>query len=304
MVTGPFTNFKHAFVTGATGILGVPLCRQLVAAGVAVTAYSRSSDVRRLPVEVRHVQGSIVDEVELRNAASGADLIFHVAAAVHGSVNTFREFEMVNVDGTVNVLKVASELKAKLVYVSTVNVAGYRSGDLADAYAATKSIAETKVVDAVASGLDAVIVRPATVYGNEIGRSGLIVDRLQSGSLKILPAPSRRISPVWSEDLARAMIAAVHLGKSGRNYTVAGPTLTTGEFVRRVCQSGEFKGPILSVQGWMFVIPLWLAWRLKSLTRWTPPISVESLLHGSTYDGLAAARDLGFDYSVIEDVFR
>ena len=150
MFTDPLTTFKHAFVTGATGILGVPLCRQLVAAGIKVTAYTRSSDAQRLPVDVRHVRGSIVDEVALRNAVGDADLFFHVAAAVHGSAKTFQEFEMINVFGTENVVKVASANKARLVHVSTVNVVGYRSGDLVDAYSATKSIAETKVVEAVA----------------------------------------------------------------------------------------------------------------------------------------------------------
>jgi uncharacterized protein YbjT (DUF2867 family) len=126
---------------------------------------------------------------------------------------------------------------------------------------------------------------------------------LLAGSLKILPAPSRKISPVWSGDLADALIAAAKVGLSGRTYTVAGPTLSTGEFVRSVWQSGGLKGPVILIPGWIFAVPLQLAWWAKGVTRWTPPVSVESLLAGSSHDGSEAARELGFEYSTIDMIF-
>jgi dihydroflavonol-4-reductase len=303
MVTDPAVGIKHAFVTGATGIVGVPLCRELVAIGAKVTAYSRSSGEYGLPASVEHSIGSILDADVMTAAAGDADVIFHVAAAVHGSVSTYAEFERMNVDGTANVIRVAREIGAKLVYVSSVNVAGFRAGDLADSYAETKSKAEELIAEAVGDGLDAMVVRPATVFGNEAGRAGLIVDRLLAGTLKFLPAPSRKISPVWSVDLGRALIGAALFGEAGRVYTVAGPTLSTGEFVRSVWQSGGLKGPVIMIPGWIFAVPLQLAWWAKGVTRWTPPVSVESLLSGSSHDGSEAARELGFEYSTIDKIF-
>ena len=303
MVTNPAIDFKHAFVTGATGIVGVPLCRALLRAGVRVTAFSRNLKPGVLPAEVDHVSGSILDRGAIAAAAEGADVVFHVAAAVHGSASTYSDFESVNVSGTQNVIEVARESGANLVYVSTVNVQGFRTGALQDAYAETKSIAEELVMATVDGGLTASIVRPATVFGNEAGRAGLLVDRLLAGSLKVLPAPSRRISPVWSGDLAEALILAAADDHSGRVFTVAGPTVSTGEFVKSVTGAADTRGVMLSIPAGMFSVPLQLAWWLRKVTRWTPPISVESLMNGSAHDGAVAASELGFQYTDINEIF-
>jgi nucleoside-diphosphate-sugar epimerase len=304
MITKPSTSIKRAFVTGATGIVGLPLCRELVSDGVRVTAYSRSASEFDFPDGVDVVSGDILDVSSMVSAAEGCDVIFHVAAAVHGSASDYAEFKEVNATGTENAIQTARANGAKLVHVSTVNVEAFQSGDLNDDYASTKARAEELVSEAVATELDAVIIRPATVFGNEQGKAGLLVDRLLAGTLKFLPAPSRKISPVWSGDLARALVGAARVGESGRVYTIAGPTLSTGDFVKKVCESGGFQKPYVSIPAWIFAVPLQVAWWLRKTTRWTPPVSVESLLSGSVHDGSESALTLNFEYSSIEQIFR
>jgi nucleoside-diphosphate-sugar epimerase len=303
MVTDSAIGFKHAFVTGATGIVGVPLCRALVRAGVCVTAFSRNLTLGVLPKEVVHVSGSILNEDELVAASKGADVVFHVAAAVHGSTSTYSDFERVNVTGTENVIEAAWQAGANLVHVSTVNVEGFRTGALRDDYAETKSVGEELVMEAVKDGLTASIIRPATVFGNEAGRAGLLVDRLLANSLRVLPAPSRRISPVWSEDLAKALILAAADRYSGRVFTVAGPTVSTGEFVESVSSAAGTRGVMMSIPASVFSVPLQLAWWVRKVTRWTPPVSVESLMNGSSHEGEAAAAALGFLYTDVNEIF-
>lgn len=303
MVTDPPNRIKYALVTGATGIVGYPLCRHLADAGARVTAYSRSLENFTPYESVSHVSGDILDADALKAAATGCDVIFHVAAAVHGSASGYDEFRRINVDGTANVVALAEELTVKLVHVSTVNVAGYQSGELTDAYAATKSDAEDIVREAIGNGLDGVIVRPATVFGSEKGRAGLLVDRLFAGSLKILPAPSRKISPVWAQDLCRALIGAANSTVSNETITVAGPSMTTGQFVDSVCAAAGIRKPLMPIPAWLFAIPLQLAWWSKGFSRWTPPVSVESLMNGSVHDGREAAEILGFEYTPISEIF-
>ena len=131
----------------------------------------------------------------------------------------------------------------------------------------------------------------------------MIVDRILDRSLKILPAPSRMISPVWSFDLAAALIKATEVGRIGYTYTIAGPTRTTSDFVSFVSKTTGTSLSILSIPVWIARIPLQLAWWCKALTRWTPPISIESLTSHSIQDGLQAARELVFNYTPLSEIF-
>ncbi len=303
MVTDVPTGFKHAFVTGATGIVGSRLCARLVEIGVRVTAYSRTSTCYEQPVGVSRVSGDICDVDTLMIASKGADVIFHLAGAVHGSRGTFEGYRDVNVSGTQSIVETAQSIGAKLIHISTVNVEGFRVGKLTDYYSSTKSQAEDVIDHAVAGGLDAVMVRPATIFGNDSGRAGLIVDRILRGSLSVLPVPSRLISPVWVDDLVSALINAVDLGQNGRTYTVAGPTMKTSEFVSSICTLVGASRPLVSIPSWALVLPLQLAWWSKGITRWVPPVSVESIKHDSVYDGEKAAFDLRFTYTPLTEIF-
>jgi len=303
MVTDAPTGFKHAFVTGATGIVGSRLCARLVEIGVRVTAYSRTSTRYEHPVGVSRVSGDICDVDTLMTASKGADVIFHLAGAVHGSRGTFEGYRDVNVSGTQSIVETAQSIGAKLIHISTVNVEGFRVGELTDYYSSTKSQAEDVIDHAVAGGLDAVMVRPAMIFGNDSGRAGLIVDRILRGSLSVLPGPSRLISPVWVDDLVSALINAVDLGQNGRTYTVAGPTMKTSEFVSTICTLVGASRPLVSVPSWTLVLPLHLAWWSRAITRWVPPVSVESIKHDSVYDGEKAACDLRFTYTPLTEIF-
>lgn len=284
-------------------MVGSELCKMIARIGIPVTTYSRSSNAFSGSSGITHESGDILDIANMLAAARNADVIFHLAGAVHNSEVSFEQYKHVNVTGTENVIQVAREIDAKVIHVSTVNVDGFLKGKLFHDYARTKSYAEDSINLAVSEGLDAVIIRPATVFGNQSGRSGLIVDRLLSDSLKVLPAPSRKISPVWTHDIASALIRAAEIGKKGHTYTIAGSTLTTAEFVKSVSEIIGVSRPILSIPVPVMWIPLKLAWWCKNITRWTPPITVESLKSDSIYDGSLAAKELGFSYTPLSEIF-
>ena len=130
MVTDMSTRFKHAFVTGATGIVGSRLCERLLEIGVRVTAYSRTASRYKQPEGVSQVYGDIRDAETLMVAPQDVDVIFHLAGAVHNSYKTAEEYRDVNVRGTENVAALARAVGAKLIHVSTVNVEGFRRGEL------------------------------------------------------------------------------------------------------------------------------------------------------------------------------
>ena len=70
----------RALVTGAPGLIGNHVVRSLITKHIDVTALVRAeSNLQSLPSNIELIQGDILDEESLRNAAKGCNIIFHTA---------------------------------------------------------------------------------------------------------------------------------------------------------------------------------------------------------------------------------
>src|SRR5947199_8782828 len=79
-----FASMKY-LVTGATGLLGNNIVRQLVEAGQSVRVLARSSSDPRplegLPIE--RAPGDVRDVAAVNDACRGVDVVIHSAGHVH-----------------------------------------------------------------------------------------------------------------------------------------------------------------------------------------------------------------------------
>jgi nucleoside-diphosphate-sugar epimerase len=234
---------RTAFVTGATGFLGLNLVEQLAQAGWKVTALHRpTSDLRylkRMPASL--VEGSIEDPVSLGKAMpDGFDAVFHVAADVNFWSRGNRAQTRTNIDGTRNMLAAAKARAARrFIHTSSLAVFGLGQTSVDESspklgknswinYMRTKSIAEEMVLEAGAGGLDVVILNPANIVGrydrfNWARMFRLIADRALPG------VPGGRSSFCHVGELARAHISAYERGRKGECYLVGGVDATYQE---------------------------------------------------------------------------
>ena len=165
-------------ITGASGFIGGRLAQRLAQEGRAVRCLVRaSSDTPALEqLDVELVVGDLTDADSLVRAAQGCDYVLHCGALVSDWA-TVAEITRINVQGTRDLLaaSVAASVR-RFVQVSSTDVYGYPDGaQIEEAHAATrfrnwyaqtKLQAEAEVRRAEAAhALDAVILRPATVYG-------------------------------------------------------------------------------------------------------------------------------------------
>jgi len=171
-------NGGAVLVTGATGFIGGRLARRLAAEGrpvrCLVRAHSDTSSLRDLDVELE--VGDLTSERSLSAAVDGCEYVFHCGALVSDWATT-REITRTNVTGTRNLLEAAAGASVRrFIHFSTTDVYGhpgtaavdetYTCGRFSNWYAETKLGAEREVREVeAAAGFDAVILRPATVYG-------------------------------------------------------------------------------------------------------------------------------------------
>jgi len=165
-------------ITGASGFVGGHLAHRLVAAGHRVRCLVRAgSDTSRLEaLNVDLALGDLTAPASLTQAVDGARFVFHCAALVSDWA-TVEEIRRVNVAGTRALLEAcAASSVGRVVHLSTTDVYGQPGRPSVDEshvarrfsnwYAQTKLDGEAEVRRvARETGLDAVILRPATIYG-------------------------------------------------------------------------------------------------------------------------------------------
>jgi nucleoside-diphosphate-sugar epimerase len=167
-------------VTGASGLLGSELVKQLLAAGKHVRAmYHRTKAVDLDHPNLEQVQGDILDVTGLGEIMKGVDELYHCAGLVSFTPGNAQQLYKINVEGTSNIVNAAlDEGIKKMLHVSSVASLGrMRENELVhegmqwtkatsnSKYGHSKYLGELEVWRGIAEGLDAVIVNPTVILG-------------------------------------------------------------------------------------------------------------------------------------------
>jgi dihydroflavonol-4-reductase len=236
-------------ITGATGTVGFPIARDLVARGDDVRALVRDVERARklLPDGVEPVAGDVGDRDSVERAVGGCELVFHAAGLPEQWRLDPGDFQRVNVEGTRN-LAVASMAAGvrRFIYTSTIDVFDWTPGEPFDEsvidpdprptfYERSKQEADRVVVEFASQGLDVVFLHPAAVYGPVpalfAGANDLLV-RLATGRIPMLLPGGMPV--VHSDDVARAHIAGADRAPSGSRFIVSDRYLTLSEMAASV----------------------------------------------------------------------
>lgn len=214
-------------VLGGSGFIGSILVQKLTKQGVSVRVY----DVENPKVavqNVKYIQGSILDRQVLKQAMSGCDIIYHLAAhlpVAHDKSNTLSEALLeVNVAGTQCVLEAAKETSIKrIVYTSSTAVYGIPSRNPIDesttpfkpveAYGISKTLAEEACKEFADAGNDVVIIRPCPVVGpGRLGVFQILFEWIYRGwNVPILGDGKNILQFIHVDDCANAIVAAGEL---------------------------------------------------------------------------------------------
>jgi ornithine--oxo-acid transaminase len=223
-------------ITGATGFIGSHLAQRLLQEGHQVRCLVRaSSDTALLgKLDVEIAVGDLTSARSLAGAAEGCRYVFHCGAHVSDWA-TAKEIARVNVDGTRNLLAASvSASVQRFVHFSTTDVYGYPGGAAVDEthaatrfrnwYAQTKLAAEAEVrrIDAE-QALDAVILRPSTVYGPRSTEVVGEIARAMRGGNMLLVDRGRAVAGLCYVDnlMDAAVLALRHDAAPGHAFNVS-----------------------------------------------------------------------------------
>ena len=212
-------------LTGATGTIGMPLLRRLTAAGRPVRCMVR--DPRRLGPERVRVQIALADlgdPLSFRHALRDVDTVIHLASPIRDQPTGSIE-ELAGV-ATWRLVRAAERAGVRrFVFFSSLGACTRSPARLLRA----KAIAELAVID---SSLDHTVFAPSVVYapGDPFLR---LLERMSV--LPAIPIPGlgqTSVQPIWAEDVADCVLAALR-APAGTRYELAGPeTLTYHEIVQ------------------------------------------------------------------------
>jgi nucleoside-diphosphate-sugar epimerase len=276
----------RVLVAGATGALGVPLVRQLLAQEHEVIGLSRSTarqeQIHRLGATV--VTADALDPVALRASvtASAPDAVIHALTAVpaHGPLRPadFVRTNALREVGTRNLLAAAINAGTKrFIAESMIFVYGY--GDLGPAPLTEEQPAaqtvphpwlrpsvqalvseEQQVIAASRSGqIEGVLLRFGGFYGPGAG-TGMLV-RLLKRRLLPLPRGAKSLTCwIHVEDAAAATVAALGRGRPGQAYNIIDDEpVSFADFLRYLARAADVPAPWLA--------PRWLmSWATPFLT--------------------------------------
>ena len=299
-------------VTGASGHIGANLVRALLYRGkpVRTLVHNDRRAIEGLAVET--VSGNISEPESLVRAFEGAETVFHLAANISLMMDNWPMVEKINVAGTQNVVDACIKCKVKrLVYFSSIHaiqpapddVVINESCSLVDSpkcppYDRSKAAGERLIRQAVAQGLDAVIVNPTGVigpYDYQPSHFGLFLITLANKKMPALV--SGGFDWVDARDVAEAAINAAESATAGAEY------LLSGHYVS-VCDLGKMVETITGVPSPRFITPMWLARTVAPLVtaynrmvghrQIFTPVSLRALREKRPVSHAKATREFGY----------
>jgi uncharacterized protein YbjT (DUF2867 family) len=232
-------------VTGGTGFVGTHVVHALRARDVRVRCLVRDPKrARRLSAwGTELVVGDVSDPTVLRAACVGVRAVVHLVAIIKGSR---ADFERVMEHGTRNVVAAAENAGARRFVLASALGLDERTKD-AVPYFTAKWEMERAVRS---SSLQYVVFRPSFVFGKDGGVLPTFVRLARFGPVTpIVGDGTRRLQPIWIEDLAEYFASAVdHPTAAGRVYEVGGPdAVTWNEFWDRLKRTLGTRRPSVHV---------------------------------------------------------
>ncbi len=267
------SSYKTIFITGATGLVGSNLLKELIKQPVKIKALYRTA-ISFEHENIDWIKGDILDIVLLEEVLSNVDEVYHCAAKVSFNPKNKKELFKTNVEGTANVVNACLNGGVKkLLHVSSVAALGRIRKNIIvnedmqwseetsnSVYGESKNLAEMEVWRGVAEGLNAVIINPSIILG---------AGNWNNGSSEIFKTVYKQF-PYYSDgitgfvdvyDVVRIMIVLMNSNICSERFIVNADNISYKKLFDMIAAAFNKKAPQKKVTPFM----AGLIWRLEKI---------------------------------------
>jgi len=261
------------FITGATGLLGSYLIKELAEQDVKIKALYRN-EIPFSHKNIDWIKGDISDTSLLEETLSDVDEVYHCAGKVSFNPKDKQELFKTNIEGTANVVNACLNTGVKkLVHVSSVSALGrIRENTSVDEgmqwseetsnsiYGKSKYLAELEVWRGIAEGLKAVIVNPTIILGgNDWNKSSAEIFKTV---YKEFPYYSEGVTGfVDVKDVVKAMITLMHSDISAQRFIISAENSSYKQLFEMIATAFNKKPPHKNVTPFLAAA----VWRLEAV---------------------------------------
>ncbi|HET9052636.1 MAG TPA: NAD-dependent epimerase/dehydratase family protein [Cyclobacteriaceae bacterium] len=251
-------------ITGADGLLGSNLVRELLSRGHNIRAFvqpgRQQKTLQGLPIE--RFEGNLLNPEDVIKSAEGCGAIIHCAASTAVWPIRSESINKVNIDGTRNIIQaIYTNNIQRLIYVGTANSFGFGSKDQPGVegnpyksatygldYMDSKYKAMQVVLEEVKkNSLPAVIVNPTFMFGpyDSTPSSGAMIVALYKGKVPGYTRGGRNY--LCAKDAAVAIANALTQGRVGECYILGNENLSYKEIFTKIASTIQVKAPSLAI---------------------------------------------------------
>ncbi len=267
-------NVKKTLVTGASGLVGGELIKQLLEKNYDLTAIYNTTPVDIIHPCLKTKQCNVLDPIGLEEIMKGIAHVYHCAAIVSFEPKDKYRLFKINIEGTANVVNACLDAGVeKLVHVSSVSALGrIRNGEVVNeqmnwsqetsngTYGKSKYLSELEVWRGIGEGLNAVIVNPSTILGGNSWENGSAsLFRTAYDEFKWYTDGVSGFVDV--RDVARAMILLMNSEISGERFILSAENLSYKQIFSSIAKCFDKKPPQKKISTFMAEV----VWRIETL---------------------------------------
>lgn len=302
----------RVFVTGAAGLLGTNIIKELIRQKYSVVGLIRATIPSIRHRKVTYMKGDILNKKTIQKAMKGCDYVIHAAALATPWPTRSTTIFKVNLNGTKTLLQAAKEEGIRrFVHVSTANcfLPGSKKtpgteqyldplrGRVLD-YIRSKKAAQDYVL--AQHDVPVIVVAPTFMIGPGGMISNEMVFRVARGDIPGYTKGGKNFIAV--QDVAGVCVAALTKGKTAESYLLANKNLSYKEFFALVANCAGITPPRRFIPSFAVLAYGLINSIISQLTSKRPLLSFTMALYSlqeSYYDAKKARRELGLSQTSI-----